>query len=113
VVVNGIRGVCMKQNCWEVMGCKKQSGGEGSGKCPCAASTEKRLDGIHGGSNGGRACWSVVGTMNGEEPTGTNARKHHNCNTCRFYLTVRSEEPEFKFSVSLLNLRRKTFRVDA
>ncbi len=103
----------MKQNCWEVMKCQKQFGGEQSSDCPCASSTERRLDGVHGGSNAGRSCWAVAGTMNGEEPTGPFARKHHNCNTCKFYLKVRSEEPEFKFSLTLLNLRRKTFKVQA
>jgi hypothetical protein len=99
----------MKENCWEFKKCQRQTGGKFAGDNPCPASTESRLDGVHGGSNGGRSCWSVVGTMCGEEATGKFAIEMLDCGKCEFYNKVREEEPDFKFSLSLLNLRRKTF----
>ena len=47
-------------NCWEYWGCGRESGGVNAieeGVCPAARET--RLDGVHGGRNGGRACWAV------------------------------------------------------
>jgi hypothetical protein len=103
----------MKQNCWEFMKCGKQAGAKlAAGEEPCAASTETRLDDVHGGKNAGRACWVVVGTMCGEAPTGKCALELEDCGTCRFYKMVRKDEPDFKFAVSLLNLRRKTFSLN-
>jgi hypothetical protein len=103
----------MKQNCWEFMQCGRQDGGKlAAGEEPCAASTETRLDGVHGGKNAGRACWVVAGTMCGEEPTGIFALESKDCGRCRFYKKVRKEEPDFKFALSLLNLRRKTFSLN-
>lgn len=73
------------QNCWEFKGCVKMD---------CPARFEKKLNGIHGGVNAGRACWVVAGTRCGKggEPQGTYAHKHHDCMQCEFYLKVRKEE---------------------
>jgi hypothetical protein len=71
----------------------------------CAAATESRVNGIHGGKNGGRACWVLAGTLCGGKVQGTYAQKLGNCISCDFYLTVRSEEgKELKSATQLLAL---------
>lgn len=89
----GKRSVRMKKNCWEFKRCGRQLGGLKSvelGVCP--ASTEEGLEGVHGGTNGGRACWVVAGTLCGGEVQGTYAKKSHNCRVCNFYKLVEEEE---------------------
>lgn len=80
-------------NCWDYKKCGRQAGGENAlefGVCP--AFKEKRLDGVHGGDNAGRACWVVAGTYCGGEVQGTFAEKEHNCLACDFYRMVRKDE---------------------
>ncbi|MEW6220163.1 MAG: two-CW domain-containing protein [Thermodesulfobacteriota bacterium] len=82
-----------KENCWEVMQCGRQPGGWRNmdlGVCPAA--TETRMDGIHGGTNGGRACWALEGTLCDEEVQGSFLDKYHRCLTCPFYHQVLAEE---------------------
>ena len=67
-------------NCWEFKKCGKGT--------DCPVYTEKRLDGIHGGDNAGRACWMVAGSMCGGEIQGTYAQKIDNCVKCDFYQSV-------------------------
>ncbi len=60
--------------------CGREPGGQKTnvqGICP--ASTEKRLHGVHGGTNGGRACWVISGTMCDGDIQGTFANKYSNC----------------------------------
>lgn len=90
-----IRTVIMskKLNCWELMACGRQPNGTRSkelGVCPAA--TESRVDGVNGGSMGGRCCWAIAGTLCNGEIQGTFARKSRACKECRFYLAVREEE---------------------
>lgn len=73
----------VKKNCWEFKGCTKE-------KCP--AHSEKRLHGIHGGINAGRACWVVAGTRCGGEVQGQYAQKVGSCMLCDFYHLVVTEE---------------------
>ena len=93
-----------KKNCWEVKKCGREISGirtHDSGVCP--ASTDTRLDGVHGGRNAGRSCWVLAGSMCGGGIQGTYAQKHKNCNTCDFFMKVKSEElSEFRFPVILL-----------
>lgn len=80
-------------NCWEFKKCGREPGGRYShdlGVCP--ATTATRLDGLHGGTNGGRACWFVVGTLCNGEVQGTYARKYKSCIYCDFYKKVKEEE---------------------
>ena len=73
-------------NCWEYKKCGRQKGGvsaDALGVCP--AYTEKRLNGIHGGINAGRACWVIAGTFCSGEVQGTFAIKLGNCQKCDFY----------------------------
>lgn len=100
-----VKGICShkavrksgsKLNCWEMMRC----GREKSGRCP--AVKDKRLDGIYGGKNAGRACWLVAGTLCGGRAHGTFAQKHGNCATCAFYRMVSKEERDFSLSIDSL-----------
>ena len=82
----------MKTNCWEFKKCGREPGG---GKAKelgvCLAATAKAVDGVHGGKNGGRACWAVCGTLCGGEVQGTFADKIGNCKVCDFYKLVWNE----------------------
>ena len=82
-----------KQNCWEFKRCGRQPGGANSsalGVCP--ASVEKRTHGVNNGSNGGRACWALAGTLCGGVVQGSFAVKVANCLKCDFYQLVGAEE---------------------
>ncbi len=93
-----------KLNCWEVKKCGRELGGQNIYKnSVCLASTEIRLDGIHGGKNAGRACWVIAGTMCEGEVQGTFVSKD-DCISCDFYKKVREEEfKNFQHSGLLLN----------
>lgn len=82
-----------KKNCWEVKDCGREPGG---GKVRelgvCFAAIERRLHGINGGENGGRACWAITGTLCGGKVQGTFASKLGNCLLCEFYQAVKQEE---------------------
>ena len=84
-----------RANCWELMNCGREPGGERvpeSGVCPAAV--VESLDGSNGGRNGGRACWVVAGTLCDDQVQGTFARKYFDCRVCDFYKQVRAEEGE-------------------
>ena len=89
-----------KINCWEFNNCDRVLN---CNKCP--ANSEKRLDGIHGGKNAGRACWVVTGTLCKGGISGTFAQKYKDCHECEFYKIVAKEEgSRFMFSATLGNL---------
>ncbi|NTW58653.1 MAG: hypothetical protein HGB21_05910 [Nitrospirae bacterium] len=74
----------------------------------CPASTETALDDVHEGTNAGRACSVISGTLCKGVVQGTFANKCKNCEICDFYQLVRKEEgPNFIFSILLLKLLRK------
>jgi hypothetical protein len=82
-----------KVNCWEFKKCGRQAGGpkvSELGLCP--ASTETRVDGVNHGSNAGRSCWYVAGTLCGGKVQGVFATKLVNCRNCEFYQSVAQEE---------------------
>ncbi len=86
-----------KKNCWEVMGCGRgPEEHKKTGRQPCPAATDKKLDGTHGGKNAGRVCWVLAGTYCGGKPQGSFAQKLPDCSRCNFYRRVRKEEG-FKF----------------
>ncbi len=95
-----------KVNCWEYMKCGRGPEGDKISELGiCPAATETRLNGVHGGSNGGRACWVVAGTFCKGEIQGTFAQKFKNCVLCEFYKRVREEEgSNFRFTFSLLKM---------
>ena len=98
-----------KLNCWEFKKCGRQPEGNhvhDLGICPAAV--EEGLDGEHGGTNAGRACWVVAGTFCQGKVQGTFAEKFKNCETCTFYKKVMEEEyPMFKLSATLRAKLRK------
>jgi hypothetical protein len=86
-----------RQNCWEYMRCGREPGGQYLEKNgPCPAATVSELDGIHGGVNGGRACWVVAGTLCKGAPHGSFAQKGQSCHACPFYRTVVAQEMSAK-----------------
>jgi len=98
----------MKTNCWEFKKCERELGGvkcEELGVCP--ASTEKRVDGVNGGVNGGRCCWAITGTLCRGVVEGTFCKKLLNCLHCDFYVLVIQEEkgkPNYKGPFDILDL---------
>jgi hypothetical protein len=93
-----------KQNCWEFKRCGREPGGakvKEFGICP--ATQEEKLDQVHGGTNAGRSCWILAGTLCRGEVQGTFAQKYKNCETCDFYKKVKEEEfPKFMLSAVLM-----------
>ena len=95
----------MKKNCWEHKHCGREQGGQFAatlGVCPAA--TDSRMNGVHGGKNGGRACWVIAGTLCNGKVQGTFGAKYKTCEQCDFYQNTRTEErTDFKLSVFLMN----------
>lgn len=82
-----------KLNCWEFNKCGRAFDGTRSGvRKACPASVEAILDGVHGGSRAGRACWTVAGTMCKGKPMGIYAEKINSCTSCSFYKMVKKDE---------------------
>lgn len=81
------------KNCWEFKNCGRQPGGKKASELGvCPAAVEKRVNEANRGTNGGRACWVVAGTLCGGNVQGTFASKMLNCSLCEFYKMVREEE---------------------
>ncbi|MHC4479855.1 MAG: GAF domain-containing sensor histidine kinase [Planctomycetota bacterium] len=85
-----------KLNCWEFRNCGR---GPSSGD-PCPAATETTCDGINDGTNGGRFCWAVAGSLSGHTDPAACATAT-DCLTCDFFHRVKSEEGQ---SFDLLKL---------
>ncbi len=85
-----------RRNCWEVMKCGREPGGEnvdGLGICPAAVAEE--YEGVNKGKAGGRLCWVVSGTLCKGEMQGTFAKKVRDCLHCKFFRLVEEEEGRF------------------
>ena len=83
----------IKKNCWEVKNCGREQGGTKSGELGvCLAATEKKVDGLHGGINGGRVCWAIAGTLCTGKVQGEYAEKIKECTDCEFYKQVHEWE---------------------
>lgn len=83
------------KNCWEDRGCGRGPGGDKvaeRGVCPAA--TVEALNGIHGGKNGGRACWGVIGTFCDGLIQESLAQKLAYCVGCSFRKEVEDGERE-------------------
>jgi len=92
----------MKQNCWEVKSCGRCMDIIGDDACPVCKET--KLDGIHGGLNGGRACWTISHTKCGGITQGAFGKKFNNCIECEFYKMVKKEEKaSFQLSATILS----------
>lgn len=82
-----------KANCWEAMGCERGPGGakvHEKGVCPAATAHE--IDGLHGGLNGGRACWGVMNTLCDGDVQLTYVAKLQKCIGCEFHRAVLAQE---------------------
>lgn len=91
----------MKKNCWEIKACGRCSSAADDDVCPVCK--EDKLHGIHGGVNGGRACWTIPHTICGGTRQGTFGSKFQNCVECIFYKMVKEEEQgAFQFSATIL-----------
>jgi eukaryotic-like serine/threonine-protein kinase len=79
-------------NCWDVKKCGRQTGGPKAaalGVCPAATAA---ASGANRGTNGGRVCWAIAGTLCGGQTQGTFAEKAAGCMHCDFYKTVKADE---------------------
>ena len=86
-----------KPNCWEVLDCGREAGGNRAGEQVCPAAVDATGDGINGGKNAGRICWAVRGTFcfNSHQPSVP--RKRSMCQSCPFFREVEREEgPRFQ-----------------
>lgn len=83
-----------KLNCWEFKKCGRGliDGKPCDKTTQCPAATETRLDRVHDGTNSGRACWVVAGTLCGGKAQGSFASKSAQCQQCDFYQHVSREE---------------------
>ena len=98
-----------RKNCWEHKNCGRYPGGPRSaelGVCPVTVHDE--LHGAHGGSNAGRACWVIAGSLCGGKIQGTYAQKLTNCWRCDFFNNVKKEEDptDHGFSATRLGMER-------
>lgn len=90
-----------KINCWEY----KRCGRGPNEKNDCPASRDETLNGVHGGTNAGRACWVVAGT-GADTVSGTYALATRDCLRCGFFRLVESEQQgsEAGFSATKLGM---------
>ncbi len=103
-----------KLNCWEVKKCGREPGGAKVGELGvCPVTTDRSLNGTHGGTNAGRACWSVAGSLCGGKVQGTYAKKLDSCWRCAFMNSVKQEEGETEhgFSATRLGMERTLQRL--
>lgn len=86
--------MCKKLNCWEYMNCGMEPGGLfAKNYGPCPIPQMMRHDGVNGGRGAGRVCWEVMPGKSGDNSISCRNRRS-NCNDCKFYLRVHSEEEE-------------------
>jgi hypothetical protein len=82
-----------KLNCWEYYSCGREIGGVNTkelGVCP--ASTHPQNPEINGGTNSGRYCWTVSGTLCDAKIQGNIEDKLLNCINCSFFKSVNYDE---------------------
>jgi CRP-like cAMP-binding protein/tRNA A-37 threonylcarbamoyl transferase component Bud32 len=101
-------------NCWEVMMCGREKGGENATKYGvCPAAVDQSFDGINSGKCGGRICWAVAGTFCDGCTQGSFADKRPSCLNCDFYEMVQDEEGianrQTKFLQFLFQEKRSPF----
>jgi hypothetical protein len=87
-----------RQNCWDFKKCGREPGGDKAGELGiCPAAEDSSSDGINGGTNGGRICWTVAGTFCGGKVQGSFAQKRMSCLNCDLFKKVMEEEGIEKF----------------
>lgn len=83
-----------KRNCWDFKNCGRENGPSGA-TCPAAIDTN--YQGLNGGENGGRICWTVAGTFCAGKVQGTFGEKIGDCIECDFFNFVKEEEGSANF----------------
>jgi len=82
-----------KTNCWEHLRCGREPGGPHEADFgPCPAATSIACDGMNGGTNAGRFCWAIRGTMCSGKVDGTYEQKISHCRGCSFFRRIKVEE---------------------
>ena len=82
-----------KVNCWEYKKCGREPGGAKEAELGiCQAAKLSKVNGVNSGTNGGRVCWVIAGTLCGGKVQGSFAIKLANCLECEFYKSVIKEE---------------------
>ena len=85
-------------DCWEFKHCGREPGGANVrelGVCPAALC--EQCDGINGGRQGGRVCWTIAGTLCDGQVKGTFAQKRLACTQCDFLKQVELDMgPDFQ-----------------
>lgn len=77
-----------KLNCWDYLKCNY---GPNSYR-PCPAAIDETSNGVNGGLNAGRICWSVKNTRCFNMKMGSFIEKKKICFTCGFFHQVKKEE---------------------
>ena len=67
-----------KLNCWDFLHCDYGP----DSKHPCPATIDETSNGVNGGINAGRICWSIPDTTCIGKPMGQLAEKKKYCFTC-------------------------------
>ena len=87
------KGIIMRKlNCWEYKRCSHGQGERPAQRNFCPAMSIPVLNGVHGGSQGGRSCWVVKDTLCGGRKSGVWSAKINECRSCGFYGMVMQEE---------------------
>lgn len=89
-------------NCWEIKKCGREPGGNRTddlGICPAASA--EGIDGLNGGKNAGRICWTIAGTFCGGKVQGDFAQKTVSCMTCEVFKRIKEEEGIENFTLLL------------
>lgn len=83
----------MKSNCWDITQCGRELGGKRAAEAGvCATSTNVFFDGTNGGSNAGRCCWRVSGTLFRGDGQCELLAKVGSCQNCHVFTMVKQEE---------------------
>jgi len=78
--------VSKKQNCWEYMKCGREPGGEKVAELGvCRAAADEFFNGMNGGKNCGRICFSVAGTFSNDVVQCSCLEKLASCKDCSFF----------------------------
>jgi len=85
-----------KLNCWEFKKCGREVGGSKTAELGvCPTSSDNRLNGVHGGTNAGRACWVMDSTLCDGKIQGGFKEKYKECFNCEFYKLIVQEEASY------------------
>ena len=93
-----------KLNCWDFLKCGRGPATES----PCPAAVDTSCDGVNEGTNAGRICWCVAGTLCFGKRQRDLPQKMNTCLSCEFFQKVKEEEGP---RLQLLKLARGVFDV--